>query len=389
MPWKRESVMDQRAKFVFEALAGENSVTALCVLYGISRKTGYKWIARYRQGGLAALESQSRRPKHTPTATPPEVVECLLAAKEKYPNWGPKKLVRVLARKYDVVSPPAPSTAGNILKREGLVKARQRRATKHPKTPCRRIPAEMPNDVWCVDYKGWFRLGNGKLCYPLTVSDLFTRYVLCCDCHDRPTYQNSYDSFNVLFNKYGLPQVIRVDNGAPFASSGLGRFSKLSAYWHHLGITVDFMDLGKPQQNGAHERMHRTLKQEATIPPAKTILSQQKIINRWMKEYNKERPHEALEFKTPAASYTKSHKKLPSTLTPYSYPPHYEVRAVKRSGEMKFNGCELFVGRAFGKELLGLVQNKKLEWMVFLGQTLLGIICPRSFSKVVPVNEVM
>ncbi len=279
MPWSETTPMDQKTQFIADYLRQRLSITELCELYGISRKTGYKVIDRYLRLGPQGLEELSRRPASCPNRTPEHIEQAIVAVRQRHPSWGAKKLLAVLHKSHRRWSFPTRSTVCDILSRHGLVpKQRRRRHIGHPGKPISQILA--PNDVWSADFKGQFKTTDGLYCYPLTVTDgVFTR----------------------LFKEFGLPRRIRTDNGVPFATNTLARLSQLSAWWVRLGIMPEFIEPGKPQQNGRHERMHRTLKAETTRPPANTSRAQQRKFDRFRHEFNFERPHEALDQQTPAA----------------------------------------------------------------------------------------
>lgn len=300
MPWKETSPMDQRTRFVADHLRNALSITELCELYSVSRKTGYKWIDRYLKYGPAGLEERSRRPRCSPNQTSEEIVRALLEARRRHPQWGGKKLLALLHKRHPRWSLPGRSTACDILKRHGMVPLRrQRRRLGHPGKPTSLILA--PNDVWSADYKGQFRTGDGQYCYPLTVADGFSRYLLGCQALGSTAVAEAKPIFTRLFKEYGLPTRIRTDNGVPFATPTLGRLSRLSAWWVRLGILPEFIEPGHPAQNGRHERMHRTLKAETTRPAAGSLAAQQRRFNSFREEFNHERPHEALDQRPPAA----------------------------------------------------------------------------------------
>jgi transposase InsO family protein len=289
--------MDQRTQFIADHLRDTLSITELCELYDISRKTGYKWIDRYLRHGPAGLEELSRRRRRSPNQTADEIVSAILAARRRHPRWGGRKLLALLHKQHPRWNLPGRSTASEILKRHGMVaKQRRRRRVGHPGKPTSQILA--PNDVWSADFKGQFLTGDGYYCYPLTVADGFSRYLLECQALSSTAEQGAKPVFTRLFKEYGLPARIRTDNGVPFATTTLGRLSRLSAWWVRLGIVPEFIEPGHPEQNGRHERMHRTLKAETTRPPAGSLAAQQRRFNVFREEFNHERPHEALDDET-------------------------------------------------------------------------------------------
>ena len=311
MSWKGVTVMDQKIRFISEYLNNYFAVSELCKQFEISRKTGYKWIGRYKQFGSEGLKDQSRKPVACPHKTDSKIINAIKSIRLKHPHWGPTKLLVRLEKRYPNWIFPAISTTADILKREGLIVPGKRRLRrKHP--GCPKSKAEKPNDIWTADYKGHFKMKNGEYCYPLTICDMYSRYLLGCQAHKAISLVESKRYFTLLFNKYGLPQRIRTDNGVPFASSAIARLSKLSVWWIKLGIYPEQIEPGRPEQNGKHERMHRTLKKEATIPPEYNLSKQQKRLDNFQDEYNKIRPHEALGMKTPKEIYKSSSRKMPN-----------------------------------------------------------------------------
>lgn len=304
--------MDERIRFVMELEQGEMSKAALCRRFGISRPTGDKWIERYQSSGLSGLLDRSRAPGRHPNETPEELSELIVALRRRHPHWGPKKLRVLLLRKYPQMAWPSCSTLGEILRRAGLTVPRRRRRHTPPWTQpfaaCNR-----PNTVWCADFKGWFRTGDGVRCDPLTISDAHSRYLLRVQGM-RETKEGPVRSlFEATFRQYGVPGAIRTDNGTPFASHGIGGLSRLSVWWLKLGIEPERIEAGKPQQNGRHERMHLTLKQETASPPAKDLRRQQAAFDRFRVTFNEERPHEALNQNCPATVYVFFASGIPRT----------------------------------------------------------------------------
>jgi putative transposase len=328
--------MDQRVRFIGEYLKDYFSFSELCSQFEISRKTGYKWVGRYEELGTKGLTDRPRTPHRCPHKTDADVLDALLSERRKHPSWGPKKLLTVVARRHPKDQLPAISTAADILKRSGLILPGKRHLRrKHP--GCPKAKAEAPNDIWTADYKGHFKTRNGRYCYPLTVCDMHSRFLLGCDAHAAISLENSKQHFTSLFNEFGLPGRIRTDNGVPFASSALARLSTLSVWWIKLGIYPEQIEPGQPQQNGKHERMHRTMKREATIPAERDLPSQQVRLDRFREEFNHERPHEALGMKTPAALYRPSDRRMPKKLQAFDYPRHFIVRRVSTNGGIRWN----------------------------------------------------
>ncbi|WP_319521096.1 IS481 family transposase, partial [uncultured Desulfosarcina sp.] len=307
MPWKRVDPMDERKRFACEAGCGVKSMSELCREYGISRKTGYKWLNRFIENGTSGCRDKSRAPHSCPHKTSDAVVQRLLELREMYPYWGPRKLVVLLGREIGQERAPAPSTAGAILARHGLVgkRRRKRRSFGHVREHHLSTP-EKPNDVWAIDYKGWFRTKDGVICHPLTVTDLHSRFVLWCNGHRRQKLVFAERDVKILFAQYGLPRAIRMDNGSPFGSTGLGGLTRLSLSWVRMNIDLEFIKPGRPQQNGCHERMHKSLKLESAQPPARDLATQQRVFDAWRKRFNEIRPHQGLQDRTPAEFYTPS-----------------------------------------------------------------------------------
>jgi putative transposase len=292
--------MDQKRLFIRDYVRGSFTMAELCRRYGISRPTGYKWIERFESEGLPGLEERSRRPGGYSHQTAIEVAEAILELRRKHPHWGAKKLLRILRNRHPKVDWPARSTVCDLLSRHGMIdKKRRRKYPGHPGKPPQSMDA--PNDTWCVDYKGEFKTGDGIYRYPLTITDGCTRFIVRCHGLPSTSHTGAKPVFRAAFKQYGLPAIIRSDNGVPFATTAIGRLSRLSVWWIRLGIYPELIEPGKPQQNGRHERMHKTLKQETTRPPAKTMRGQQRRFDRFVKEFNEERPHEALGQETPGS----------------------------------------------------------------------------------------
>jgi putative transposase len=378
MPWKELLPMDQKTQFVSEYLRDSLSFSELCQRYHISRKTGYKWIARYEVDGPSGLVDRSRRPHCSPEKTPEALRRAIIQARRRHPSWGAKKLLKLLARKEPQGAWPSRWTVCQILKREGLVRQRtQRRKTGHPGKPTSIITA--PNELWCVDFKGQFKTRDGRYCYPLTVTDRYSRYLLGCQSLPSIHTFGAKEVFRHLFQKYGLPHAIRSDNGTPFASSALGRLSELSVWWIQLGIRPELIQPGKPQQNGQHERMHRTLKAETTRPPAANLNQQQRLFNCFRREYNHVRPHEGIELQTPASLYETSTRLMPKALPPLVYPAHFETRLVSKNSGIRWNHRWVAVSHTCAGLHIGLEQIDHGLWDVYLGPVKLGRLLEASF----------
>lgn len=376
MPWRTPDLVAIREEFVEQAMSGRHPVAALCNAYGISEKTGHKWLNRFKEEGRSGLSDRSRAPRESPQKISLEVRREILALRAKHPTWGPKKLCVVLRRRVPEIHWPAASSIGELLRREGCVQPRRRRTigTGLPIDSGLTVAAA-PNDVWSTDFKGQFRLSNGELCYPLTAQDTFSRFVIGTTALSSTASFPVEIAFARHFEEYGLPKVIRSDNGVPFASpSAIGRLSKLSVWWIRLGIRPERIDPGEPQQNGTHERMHKTLKADATRPPSSSLTEQQLRFDRFRHEYNDERPHESLGQETPASCYSPSPRSFPSRLPDLSYPGHYEVRVVTQSGAINFGSRRFQISTALTNQELGLEETDDDLWTVNLGPLMLGTL---------------
>ena len=353
MPWLETSPMTERQRFVEDAHRGLFSMTDLCARYGVSRKTGYKWLDRYEAHGRAGLVERSHAPHHCPHMIADEVARAICEARRAHPSWGPRKLLAWLGPRHPRLPLPAPSTAGDLLARQGLVKKRvRRRRHLHPGVVPPVTP--QPNDLWTADFKGHFRTADGLYCYPLTVADLHSRLLLGCDALASTKGQGARPCFERLFREYGLPGAIRTDNGVPFASCGLPGLSQLNVWWMRLGIQHQHILPASPHQNGAHERMHRTLKREATRPAAPNRRRQQLVFDRFRTLYNEHRPHEALGDRPPASVYHPSPRAFPERLAPIEYPGHFQVRFVCNAGTFRFKDRLLFIANALKQHSIGL-----------------------------------
>ena len=371
MPWKESTVVEERKAFVEEFLKQEESFSELCRRHGISRQTGYKWVARYEGLGLAGLEDLSRAPGESPQAMSEEVVTALVGLREAHPRWGPRKLRAYLQQHRGEEHWPATSSIGELLKREGLVKARGKRR----RTPAYAAPlahAGAPNQVWCADYKGWFTLGDGQRCDPLTITDAHSRYLLRCQPVAKTDTLRARAVFEAAFREWGMPEAIRTDNGAPFASGGPAGLSRLSMWWIRLGIRPERIEPGRPDQNGRHERMHQTLKQETASPPAANLRQQQRWLQNFQKEYNEERPHEALNYQTPTSVYVPSRRVYPARLPEPEFPQGCTVRSICRRGQMQWAGERVFVSRVLAGELVGLRPIEEDLYEIYYGPVFLG-----------------
>ena len=374
MPWKQVEPMEERIRMVMEVQRREWPLAELCRRFGISRKTAYKWLARYAAEGLPGLRERSRRPQHCPRAVALCWCRRIAELRLRHSHWGPKKLLVLLRERYPASSLPAVSTIGAILRRQGLTQPRRRRHRRQVTPADQTSLPQSPNEVWAVDFKGWFRTRNGRPCYPLTVSDLFSRYILVVRALPQARYAATRATFEKLFADYGLPQRIRSDNGAPFASIGAGGLSRLSAWWVRLGIALEFITPGHPEQNGSHERMHRTLQHEAVRAPAANGGAQQRRFNRWRDEFNLTRPHEALAMKRPAQLYATSPRAYPAILAEPIYPADYVIRRVRHCGAIKWQGRQRHIGEALAGERVGLHEMGPGCYEVFFGRVFLGCL---------------
>ncbi len=371
MPWERMSVIDQKLRFVAECLADEEPMTLLCERYGISRQTGYELKRRYVLEGLSGLEERSRAPHRHGRVTPAELVVRILDLRRRKPHWGPKKLLAVLREADPEQAWPAHATVSELLRREGL--SQPRRVRRRPLTVEHPFAAvQGANDAWCIDFKGWFETQDGQRCDPLTVTDAFSRYLLGLQIMAQTT-DRVQAQMDALFQEHGLPTVIRSDNGSPFASSGAGGLTRLSARWVKMGIGLERIWPGKPQQNGRHERMHRTLKADACQPPSANAAEQQARFDAFRQEFNHERPHEALGQRPPARLYGPSSR-------PFVEPkgdPDYgddQVRSVRSGGEIKWKGSMLFLSEALSGEAVGIAEREDGHWLVRFADLPLGLI---------------
>jgi putative transposase len=364
MPWCETSPMEQRLEFIREYETELFTLTELTAQYGVSRKTAYKWLERYDAEGERGILDRSRRPHHSPHATAPEQVDALIELRRGHPRWGAKKLLAVLRRRDPHAAWPARSTVCELLKRRGLVvtpRARYR-APGSARPPL--APITAANETWTTDFKGEFRTGDHRYCYPLTLRDGFSRFVLRCEALlDRRTITTRVQ-FERAFAEYGLPHRMRSDNGGPFASPGLGGLSQLSVWWLRLGIVPERIAPGHPEQNGSHEQFHAVLKAETARPPAATARAQQRRFTRFCAEYNHERPHEALDDQPPSAHYHASRRSLPRRLPALEYPGHADVRLVATNGCLSWAGAPLFLATALAGEQVAFEEVDDGIWTI-------------------------
>ncbi|MGH7269871.1 MAG: integrase core domain-containing protein [Polyangiaceae bacterium] len=377
MPWLETAPMEERERFIAADRRGLYTRAELCARYGISRKTGYKWLDRYDAGGRPGLRDRSDAPHSCPHRIQAEVADLLCGARRKHPDWGPGKLLDWLAPRHPEVDVwPAVSTAGDLLAREGLVKKRRRRRPhQHPGV----VPPTTvaPNDLWTTDFKGQFPTRDGVWCFPLTISDQHTRYLLACQGRPNIKGHGARPVFERTFREFGLPRAIRTDNGVPFATNGIHGLSQLNVWWMRLGIQHQRIHPASPQENGAHERMHRTLKAGACRPPRATMAAQQRAFNRFRALYNDERPHEFLEGATPSSQYTPSPRPFPDTLPPLEYPGHFLVKRVTNAGTFRLKHKLLFIANALQQHHIGLDETEDGIWSIYFGTVLLAKVDER------------
>ena len=379
MPWSEVSPMDQKRFFIKDWRRQTFTFVELCDRYGISRKSGYKWVARFQEEGLPGLTDRSRRPLTSPNATPVEIEDKIVELRGRHPTWGPKKLLWTLEQRHPDLDWPARSTTADILVRNDLITHHlRRRYPGHGGKPA--VSMSEPNQTWSADFKGQFKTTDGIYCYPLTVCDGASRYVLEVKGLDSTKCVLTMPRFERLFKEFGMPKIIRSDNGVPFATNGLGRLSELSVWWIRLGIYPERIQPSHPEQNGRHERMHRTLKRETARPPAASMRAQQRRFDRFRAEYNDERPHEALDGATPSSLYVPSPRAFPSELPEVGYPPHFELRYVSRNGCMRFNKIAVNITHAIIGQYVGLEEVGDGIWDVYYGPMRLGQLDERKGS---------
>jgi transposase InsO family protein len=356
---------------VLDYQRGDETMAELCRQYGIARKTGYLWAARYEVEKLDGLRDRSRAPRRHPNQTPDEVEQRILELRREHPRWGPKKLRKTLSDRDHEVTWPAQSTIGALLKREGLTIPQIRRRRTPPYTQPF-LAAIEPNQVWCADFKGWFKTADQDRIDPLTITDAHSRYLLRCQIVERTNTEHVRAIFETAFREYGLPLVIHTDNGPPFASRAIAGLSALSVYFIKLGITPERSRAGHPQDNGRHERMHRTLKAETASPPAANRRAQQRRFDQFQMEYNEVRPHEALGQNTPASCHRRSAREYPSRVPKPEYPAGMQVRQVHLRGQILWKGEPIFLTEALRGEPVGLEQLDDRFWLIYFAHLAIG-----------------
>jgi transposase InsO family protein len=396
MPWARTDCMSERLKFIASYLEAEQSFSDLCRDFGISRKTGYKWVSRYDADGAVALEERSRAPHSHPNAVPPDVVESIVMLRRRHPRWGPRKLRVLLKQKRPRITPPSTSTIGQILKRQNLVQPRRRRRRSSPYGE-RLREYDAPNAVWCADFKGHFPVGGvgGERCHPLTISDGYSRFLLRCRALRHPLSLPVRRVFESAFSEYGLPRAIRTDNGPPFSTLAPAGLSRLAVWWIRLGIRPERILPGRPDQNGRHERMHRTLKADTAKPPRSSIPAQQRAFDRFRMEYNLERPHEAIDLQVPGSLYRPSLRAYPSRLPEVEYPAKYKVCVAYPNGVISFESTQWYISHCLAGERIGLEPFGEGSWRVHFGWIPIGLLNlkegdergNRTFGRITPIVD--
>ncbi len=364
--------MEEKLRFIFEYERDEHTMTELCQLYGIARETGYVWLRRYRQVGAEGLGERKRSAERHANQTPAAIEQAVLELRQAHMRWGPRKLKRVLERDQPGRRWPAASTIGGLLKREGLVVGRKKRRKTAPYTEPL-AHADGPNRVWCADFKGWFGTGNGERIDPLTISDAYSRYLLRCQAVEKTDTERVRAIFEAAFREYGLPQAIRTDNGTPFASLALGGLSRLAVWWIKLGIVPERIEAGHPEQNGRHERLHRTLKQEVAMPPEKDRRAQQRALHGFRWEYNEVRPHEALAMQTPASVYVPSGREYPVRVPEPEYPSTMLVCSVRSHGHFRWKQRhDVFLSEVLWGERVGLLPVDERWYTIYFAHLSIG-----------------
>ena len=372
MPWKESQSSDERLKFIAQVLSGDSTMTDLCRRFGVSRKTGYKWKSRYEVGGPAALVDLSRRPHSHFHAIPESTRERLIEMRQKHPTWGARKIRARLLRLEPNGSWPSASTIHRAIAAGGLVRVARKRRTVLYVQPL--IEPTRPNQVWCMDFKGSFECGNGERCDTFTVTDAFSRFVLYCQVIDSLSHEAVDRVCDDLMKQFGVPERIRTDNGTPFSSiSGLG-ISKLSVKWMQLGIVHERIEPGKPTQNGRHERLHRTLKEDTASPPAPSLAEQRERFAAFQYCFNEQRPHQALLMQTPISLYNPIIRRLPHQVTEIRYDERYIVRPVRKNGTIRWKSREVFITEVLRRERIGLLPVANGAFQVYFGQMYLGIL---------------
>jgi transposase InsO family protein len=365
--------MDERMKFLVMYLVHEWDMASLCRHFGISRKTGYKWVSRYIEEGPAGLTDHSRAPLSHRLAVPELIIEAMVAARREHPTWGPRKLRAWLKRQHPDTLWPAASTIGEILRRHGLTVPRHRSRKGAPYTEPLQ-PCDRPNAVWSADFKGWFVTSDGHRCDPLTITDNYSRYLLRCQAVRATGHEAVQPIFEAVFREYGLPDAIRTDNGPPFATTTVASLSRLSVWWLKLGILPERIEPGKPAQNGRHERMHRTLKQETATPPRRTWRLQQQAFDNFRQEYNCDRPHEGINDDIPTNLYQPSLRQYPLVVPEMTYPDDMTIRRVHSQGDLRWKHHQIYLSEILAGEPVGLRQIDHHHWEIYFGPVKLALL---------------
>ncbi len=379
MPWLETAPVDERLQFIQDALSNRFTMSELCARYGISRRIGYKWLERYEEEGRRGLHDRSRAPHHCPHRIAVARAEMICELRRAHPFWGARKLLRVLAGRHPMITDwPAASTAADLLARRGLVHKRpRRRPHQHPGVVAPTTAA--PNDLWTADFKGQFRTGNGVYCYPLTIADQHTRFLLTCHGLLSTETVTARPVFERAFREYGLPRAIRTDNGVPFATQAIHGLSYLNVWWMRLGIQHQRIHPGRPQQNGAHERMHRTLKREAIRPVTRTCATQQRVFDAFRTEYNEVRPHEFLKMATPASCFSPSPRPYPTRMLPLEYPGHFLVKKVTTGGTFRLQHKLLYIANSLVDQRIGLEETDDGIWSIYFNTVLIATLDERDY----------
>lgn len=388
MPWPELSPMNVREQFIAEWESGAFTMTELCADYGVSRKTGHKWVNRHEAGGRRGLCDQSRRPHTSPHAIAPATAAILLALRRRFPRWGATKLLTLAAEAHPRLTWPSRSTICDLFRRHGLVKAQRYRRRRRERLggPFPRVTH--PNELWTTDFKGEFRTGDGRYCYPLTLRDASSRFVLRCHALLDRGYEGTRRQFERAFAEYGLPERIRSDNGHPFAGIGLAGLSQLSVWWIRLGIGLERIAPGRPEQNGSHEQFHAVLKAETTRPPAASCRAQQRRFTEFCHIYNTIRPHAALDNRRPAHHYHRSPRPLPKHIPPIPYPPHLEIRRVSSTGSLTWRCHALFLGTPLAGQDVAFEEIANGVWTIRFADIALGRYHDRTcrFKPIAPTS---
>jgi len=376
MGWNETYAMEERMRFVDAVVENEEAFAAICRRFGVSRKTGYKWLQRYEADGIEGLKERSRAPLHHRHALSERVAQACIAVRRAHPTWGPLKVQSWLQEHRPRTRWPAPSTIGELFDREGLtVKRRLRRRSRPSSAPFGQCAAA--NDTWCIDFKGWFLTGDGGRCEPLTLSDAHSRYLLRCQAMPRTDAAHVWPVLDAAFREFGLPLRLRSDNGPPFASCGAGGLSQLAVKVIKAGVVPERIAPGKPQQNGRLERLHLTLLQDTANPPAPTLRAQLERLRRFQRLYNEQRPHQALGNATPVQHYAASPRRFDGVLREPSYDADAVIRRVRHNGEIKWQGNTVYISAALTDEPVGLRENADGSWTASYGPIMLGVIAHR------------